>query len=55
LGPLLTFPFAMLQGYTFKLTKSLTYVVSVHLIFDLVLFLALVHAHNRDWLPVFLY
>ena len=35
--------------------KSLSYVVSVHLIFDLVLFLALVHAHNRDWLPVFLY
>ncbi|MGW9413558.1 CPBP family intramembrane glutamic endopeptidase [Arthrobacter cupressi] len=54
-GPLLTFPFALLQGYTFKLTKSLTYVVSVHLLFDLVLFLALVHAHNRDWLPVFLY
>jgi membrane protease YdiL (CAAX protease family) len=54
-GPLLTFPFAMLQGYTFKLTKSLTYVVSVHLLFDLVLFLALVHAHNRDFLPIFLY
>jgi membrane protease YdiL (CAAX protease family) len=54
-GPLLTFPFALLQGYTFKLTKSLTYVVSVHLIFDFVLFLALVHAHNPDWLPIFLY
>jgi membrane protease YdiL (CAAX protease family) len=54
-GPLLTFPFALLQGYTFKLTKSFTYVVSVHLLFDFVLFLALVHAHNRDWLPVFLY
>ncbi|WP_336245064.1 CPBP family intramembrane glutamic endopeptidase [Paeniglutamicibacter quisquiliarum] len=54
-GPLLTFPFALLQGYTFKLTKSLTYVVSVHLIFDFVLFLVLVHAHNRDWLPIFLY
>ena len=54
-GPLLTFPFALLQGYTFKLTNSLSYVVSVHLIFDLVLFLALVHAHNREWLPVFLY
>lgn len=54
-GPLLTFPFALLQGYTFKLTKSLTYVVSVHLIFDFVLFLALVHAHNRDWLPIFWY
>ncbi|MBN9130243.1 MAG: CPBP family intramembrane metalloprotease [Paenarthrobacter ureafaciens] len=54
-GPLLTFPFALLQGYTFKLTKSFTYVVSVHLIFDFVLFLALVHAHNRDWLPIFIY
>jgi membrane protease YdiL (CAAX protease family) len=54
-GPLLTFPFALLQGYTFKLTKSFTYVVSVHLIFDFVLFLALVHAHNRDWLPIFWY
>ena len=54
-GPLLTFPFALLQGYTFKLTKSVTYVVTVHLLFDFVLFLALVHAHNRDWLPVFLY
>ncbi|MDR4534360.1 type II CAAX prenyl endopeptidase Rce1 family protein [Glutamicibacter sp. PS] len=54
-GPLMTFPFALLQGYTFKLTKSLSYVVSVHLIFDFVLFLALVHAHNRQWLPIFLY
>jgi len=54
-GPLLTFPFALLQGYTFKRTRSLSYVVTVHLIFDFVLFLALVHAHNRDWLPVFIY
>ena len=54
-GPLLTFPFALLQGYTFRLTKSFTYVVTVHLIFDFVLFLALVHAHNTDWLPIFLY
>lgn len=54
-GPLLTFPFALLQGYTFKLTKSLTYVVSVHLLFDLVLFLALVHAHHRAFLPIFVY
>ena len=54
-GPLLTFPFALLQGYTFSLTKSLSYVVSVHLLFDFVLFLALVHAHNRDWLAIFIY
>ena len=54
-GPLMTFPFALLQGYTFKITRSLTYVVCVHLIFDLVVLLVIIHAHNRDWLPIFLY
>ena len=54
-GPLLTAPFALLQGYIFSKTKSLTYVVCVHLLFDLVVFLVLVHAHNRDWLRIFLY
>ena len=54
-GPLLTIPFALLQGYIFSLTKSLPYVVCVHLLFDLVVFLVLVHAHNRGWLAIFLY
>ncbi len=54
-GPLLTIPFALIQGYTFKITKSLTYVVTVHLLFDLVVFLVLVHAHNPAWLPIFVY
>ena len=54
-GPLMTFPFALLQGYTFKVTKSLTYVVCVHLLFDLVVFLVIVHAHTREWLPIFVY
>ncbi len=54
-GPVMTFPFALLQGYTFSRTKSLTYVVCVHLLFDLVVFLVLVHAHNPEWLPIFLY
>ena len=54
-GPLMTFPFALLQGYIFKVTKSLTYVVCVHLLFDLVVFLVIVHAHTREWLPIFLY
>jgi len=54
-GPLLTVPFALLQGYTFARTRSLTYVVCVHLLFDVVVFLVLVHAHNRDFLDVFLY
>ena len=45
-GPLLTIPFALLQGYTFKLTKSLTYVLVVHLLFDAIVFLVIVYAHN---------
>ena len=54
-GPVLTFPFALLQGYTFARTRSLTYVVCVHLLFDLVVFLVLVHAHNPEWIPIFFY
>ena len=52
-GPLLTVPFALLQGYIFMVTRSLAYVVTVHLLFDAVVFLVLVHAHNPgmlDWL-----
>jgi hypothetical protein len=45
-GPLLTIPFALLQGYVFLRTRSLAYVVTVHLLFDAVVFLVLVHAHN---------
>jgi hypothetical protein len=52
-GPLLTIPFALLQGYIFMVTRSLAYVVTVHLLFDAIVFLVLVHAHNPrplDWL-----
>ncbi|WP_333781465.1 CPBP family intramembrane glutamic endopeptidase [Homoserinibacter sp. YIM 151385] len=54
-GPLLTFPFALLQGYLFSKTRSLGYVLAVHLLFDALVFLAIVHAHHRDWLPIFIY
>ena len=54
-GPLLTFPFALVQGYLFTRSRSLTYVVIVHLIFDAVVFLAIVHAHNPDVFPFFIY
>jgi membrane protease YdiL (CAAX protease family) len=54
-GPVMIFAFALLQGYIFGLTRSLTYVVCVHLLFDFVLFLVLVHAHNRTWIDVFVY
>jgi membrane protease YdiL (CAAX protease family) len=45
-GPLLTIPFALLMGWIFMRTRSLAYVVTVHLLFDAVVFLVLVHAHN---------
>ncbi|WP_155852933.1 CPBP family intramembrane glutamic endopeptidase [Arthrobacter sp. H14] len=54
-GPAMIFLFALVQGWIFKLTKSLSYIVCVHLLFDFVLFLVLVHAHNRAWLDIFLY
>ncbi|HCX85477.1 MAG TPA: abortive phage infection protein [Micrococcales bacterium] len=52
-GPLLTIPFALIQGWTFALTKSLTYVVTVHLLFDAVVFMVLVHAHNPELFDIF--
>jgi membrane protease YdiL (CAAX protease family) len=45
-GPALTIPFALLQAIIFLKTKSLAYVVTVHLLFDAVVFAVLVHAHN---------
>jgi len=53
-GPVLTIPFALLQGFIFLRTHSLAYVVTVHLLFDAVVFAVLVHAHNPGMLPLFL-
>lgn len=52
-GPLLTIPFALIQGYIFVRTRSLGYVVTVHLLFDAVVFAVLVHAHNAELFNVF--
>lgn len=54
-GPLLTVPFALLQGWIFTRTRSLGYVVLIHLLFDAVVFLAIVHAHDPTVFPIFLY
>ena len=54
-GPLLTIPFALLQGWIFARTRSLTYVIIVHLLFDAVVFMAIVHAHNPQLFPIFIY
>lgn len=53
-GPLLTFPFALLQGWIFGRTRTLPYVLTVHLLFDLVVFLVIVHARNPGAIPIFL-
>jgi membrane protease YdiL (CAAX protease family) len=52
-GPLLTVPFALLQGYIFQRTRSLPYVVTVHLTFDMIIFGILVHAYNPGLIDVF--
>ncbi|MFT3835020.1 MAG: CPBP family intramembrane metalloprotease [Micropruina sp.] len=53
-GPLLTIPFALVQGAIFQLTKNLAYVITVHLLFDLVVFGVLIHGHNPSWPTIFL-
>ncbi|MEE6272334.1 CPBP family glutamic-type intramembrane protease [Georgenia wangjunii] len=54
-GPAFTIPFALLQGYIFTRTRSLTYVLVVHLLFDAIVFLAIVHAHNPEMFRIFVY
>ena len=53
-GSLLTIPFALLQGWIYSQTKSLVYVLTVHLLFDAVVFLVIVHARNDGVIPFFL-
>ncbi|MFH1133983.1 MAG: CPBP family glutamic-type intramembrane protease [Nanoarchaeota archaeon] len=54
-GPLFLFPFAFFQGFMFKKTESLGYVIALHLTLDFLLFLALVHAHNPSMASVFVF
>jgi hypothetical protein len=53
-GPVLTVPFALIQGFLFLRTRSLGYIVTVHLLFDAVVFGVLVHAHNPGAVSFFL-
>ena len=52
-GPFLTIPFALIQAVIFSWTKQLLYVVAVHLLFDAIVFLVIVHAHHPEALPIF--
>lgn len=51
---LVIFCFALLQGYIFKKTESLFYVITIHLTADLILFLALIYAHHPAWMMIFI-
>ena len=53
-GPVLTTAFALLQGWIYSKTRSLPYVLTVHLLFDAVVFLVIVHARNEGAIPIFL-
>lgn len=53
-GPIVIFFFALSQGYIFKRSKSLLYIITVHLTIDFMLFLVLVHLHNPDHLRIFI-
>jgi len=52
-GPALTVPFALIQGWIFSWARSLPYVITVHLLFDAVVFGVLVHAHRPELLDIF--
>ncbi len=54
-GPLLTIPFALLQGVIFTRTGSLTLVLIVHLLFDAIVFMAIVHANVPELFAIFVY
>jgi membrane protease YdiL (CAAX protease family) len=53
-APLILYPFALTQGYIFKKTESLLYVITIHLTLDLVLYLALIHTHYPQWIKIFI-
>lgn len=53
-GFIIIFLFAFLQGYIFKKTESLFYIITIHLTLDLFLYLALIHAYYPNWIPIFI-
>lgn len=53
-GPVVIFFFAVSQGYIFKNSKSLLYIITVHLTIDFMLFLVLIHLNNPDYLRIFI-
>ncbi len=53
-APYIIYPFALTQGYIFKKTDSLLYIITIHLTLDFVLFLALINAHHPHLVDIFI-
>jgi membrane protease YdiL (CAAX protease family) len=53
-GFLVIFVFALTQGYIFKKTESLLYLITIHLTIDFILYLALISMHHPTWMPIFI-
>lgn len=53
-APFMIFGFALLQGYIFKKTESLFYIITIHLTIDFFLYLALINAYYPTWIPIFI-
>lgn len=52
-GPFILYFFCLSQGYIFRRTKSLLYILTIHLTLDFILFLTLLYTHNPGWVPIF--
>lgn len=50
----LIYIFALLQGWVYKKTHSLLYIITIHLTVDLILYLVLIYLHHPEWLPIFI-
>ena len=48
-GPFFIFPFALIQGYTYRKTGSLLYIVILHLMIDSILFFMIANRYFPGW------
>lgn len=53
-APFILYFFTLAQGYIFKKTHSLLYVITIHLVLDFILYLVLIHAHYPNILDIFI-
>lgn len=53
-GPTILFLFCLSQGYIFRRTKSIIYILTIHLTLDFILFLTLLNTHYHSWIPIFI-